>query len=99
MFRLRIPVITFFFINYRPIGKGSNLENRYKNLFELTVRMTTTQKNMRPNCEEILSEKDFWSLDLSELKSDYEFNSMKMKFSGDVFHSHFIEVKSRSRLK
>ncbi len=97
MFRLQIPVITFFFINYRPIGKGSNLENRYKNLFELTVRMTTTQKNMRPNCEEILSEKDFWSLDLSELKSDYEFNSMK--FSDDVFHSHFIEVKSRSRLE
>jgi hypothetical protein len=57
--------------------------------------MTATQKNIRPNCKEILSEKDFWSLGLSELKSDYEFNSMKMKFSDHVFHLHFIEVKSR----
>jgi hypothetical protein len=61
--------------------------------------MTATQKILRPNCEEILSEKDFWSLDLSELKSDYEFNSMKMKYSDNVFHSRFIEVKSRSRLE
>jgi hypothetical protein len=61
--------------------------------------MTATQKNTRPNCEEILTEKGFWSLDLSELKSDYEFNSIKTKFSGGVFHSHFIEVKSRSRLQ
>ncbi len=77
MFKLRISVITFFFFNYRPIGKGSNLENKYKNLFGLTVRMTAPQKIIRSNCEEILFEKDFWSLGLSELKSDYEFNSIQ----------------------
>jgi len=95
MFRLQIPFLIFF-LNYRPIGEGSNLENKYKNLFGLTVRMTATEKNKRPNCEEILKEKDFWSLDLSDLKSDYEFNSKKMKYSDNVFHSHFVEVKSRS---
>jgi hypothetical protein len=57
--------------------------------------MTATQKILRPYCEEILSEKDFWSLDLSELEIDYEFNSMKMKYSDDVFHSRFIEIKSK----
>jgi hypothetical protein len=95
MFRLQIPVLIFF-LNYRPIGEGSNLENKYEKLFGLTVRMTATQKKFRPNCEEILSEKDFWSLDLSDLKSDYESNSKKMEYSDDVFHSRFIEVKSRS---
>ncbi len=95
MFRLQIPLLIFF-LNCRPIGKGSNLEKKYEKLFGLTVRMTATQKIVRPNCEEILSEKDFWSLDLSDLESDYEFNSEKMKYVDNVFHSRFIEVKSRS---
>jgi hypothetical protein len=87
MFRLRIRVlILFLFINYRPIGEGSKLGNKYSKLFELTDRMVAPQKNKRPNCEEILSEKDFWSLYLSDLKSDYESNSKKMKYCDDVFH-------------
>jgi hypothetical protein len=99
LFRLRKLVITYFLVNYRPIGEGSYLENEYKNLFGLAVRMTATQKNTRPNCKKILSEKDFWSLDLSQLKRNYEINPMKMKFSDHVFLSHFIEVKSRSHLQ
>ncbi len=98
MFRLQIPFLIFF-LNYRPIGENSNLKNKYKKLFRLTVRMTATQKIIRPNCEEILSEKDFWSLDLSDLKNKYKFNSKKMKYCDDVFHSRFIEVKSRSGLE
>ncbi len=61
--------------------------------------MTSTQKILRPNCDEIWSEKDFWSLDLSDLKIDYEFNSKEMKYCDNVFHSRFIEVKSRSDLE
>jgi hypothetical protein len=96
MSRLRIRVLIFFFINYRPIGEGSQLENKYEKLFELSERMTAIRINLRPNCEQILSEKDFWSLDLSYLKSDCESNSKKMEYFDDVFHSRFIEVKSRS---
>jgi serine/threonine protein kinase len=88
-----------FFINYRPIGKGSQLENKYEKLFELSERMTASRVNIRPNCEKILSEKDFWSLDLSDLKIDYEPNSKKMKYCDNLFHSRFIEVKSRSGLE
>jgi len=89
----------FFLINYRPIGEGYKLGNKYSKLLELTDRMVAPQKNKRPNCEDILSEKDLWSLDLSDLKSEYEFNSKKMKYSDDVFHSRFIKVKSRSDIE
>ncbi|HEY6437665.1 MAG TPA: hypothetical protein VIY47_13820 [Ignavibacteriaceae bacterium] len=65
----------------------------------MTDRMVAPQKNKRPNCEEILAEKDFWSLDLSDLKSEYEFNSKKMKYCDNVFHSRFIEMKSRPSLE
>jgi hypothetical protein len=58
--------------------------------------MIAPQKILRPNCENILSEKDLWSLDLSTLKSNYKVKPKKMKYSNEVFHSHFVEMKSRS---
>jgi serine/threonine protein kinase len=83
-----------FFSNHRPIGERSKLANKYSKLFELTERMVAPQKNKRPNCDEILLNKDFWSFSLSQLKNDDEFKSKEMVFSDDIFHSHFIRVKS-----
>jgi hypothetical protein len=60
--------------------------------------MTTPQKNKRPNCEEILKDRNLWALSLSSLESDTEFQSKRMKYSEDIFHLHFIEMKSRMRL-
>ncbi len=73
---------------------GSKLENKYSKLFELTERMVSPQKNKRPNCEEMLLNNDVWSFSLSELKNDGDFKSKEMVFSDDIFHSHFIQVKS-----
>jgi hypothetical protein len=56
--------------------------------------MNNIKKNERPNCDEILSNKRFWSLSLSELQNDREFKSKEIVFS-DVFLSHFIEIKSK----
>jgi hypothetical protein len=56
--------------------------------------MVAPQKNKRPNCDEILLNKDFWSFSLSELKNEDDFKSKEMVFSDDIFHSHFIRVKS-----
>jgi hypothetical protein len=83
-----------FFSNHRPIGEGSKLENKYSKLFELTELMFSSQKNKRPNCEEILSNKHFWAFSLSELKNDDDFRSKELLFSDHIFHSHFIRVKS-----
>jgi hypothetical protein len=60
--------------------------------------MTATQKNKRPNCEEILKN-HFWSLNLNELQNDSEFKSKEMQFSDNSFHSNFIEIKSKMSLK
>jgi hypothetical protein len=56
--------------------------------------MTNIQKNKRPNCDEILLNKRFWSLSLSELQNDRELKSKEMVFSNDIFHSYFIKMKS-----
>ncbi len=52
-------------------------------------------KNRRPNCEEILSERVFWGLSLTELKSNenYEIRSD----SSDKFYLRFIDIKSKSK--
>jgi hypothetical protein len=56
--------------------------------------MTATQKKKRPNCDEILFEKNLWSLNLTELQNDREFKSKEMQFSDNIFYSHFIKMKS-----
>ncbi len=80
-------------MNFRPIGEGSKLENQYLNLFELSERMTSSLKNKRPNCGEILLQKHLWSLNLTELQNDSEFKSKEMQFSDNIFHSNFIKMK------
>jgi len=85
-------------MDFRSIGEGSKLEDKYSNLFELTERMTTTQIKKRPNCDEILLQKHLWSLNLTELQNDREFKSNEMVFSDDIFHSHFIKMKSKMSL-
>jgi hypothetical protein len=63
--------------------------------------MTSSQKYKRPDCEEILKDKNLWALSLSALESDTEFQPKKMKYSEDsenIFHLRFIERKSRMRL-
>ncbi len=75
---------------------GSKLEKEYSYLFGLIVRMNALQKNTRPTCEQVLLEKEFWSLSLTDLKNNNEFKSGKMEYSDKVFHSHFIDIKSRS---
>jgi hypothetical protein len=64
-------------------------------LFEFSERMTSSQKNKRPNCEEILRDKNLWALSLSALESNTDFQSKRMKYSEDIFHLNFIEMKSR----
>jgi serine/threonine protein kinase len=88
----------FIIFMFRPIGEGSKLEKEYSSLIRLTVKMIAPQKNSRPNCEKILLEKSSWALDLSDLKNNYEFKWKKMKYSDDVFHSHFIEIKSKTAI-
>ncbi len=60
--------------------------------------MTSSRKNKRPNCDEILVQKHLWSLNLTELKNDSEFKINEMIFSDHIFHSHFIKTKSKMSL-
>ncbi len=84
--------------NYRTIGNGSELKEKYLRLFELCEKMTSSQKYKRPDCEEILKDKNLWALSLSALESNTDFQSKRMKYSEDIFYLHFIEMKSRMRL-
>jgi serine/threonine protein kinase len=90
-------IISYLLLNFRSIGEGSKLEDKYLNLFELAEQMTSSLKKRRPNCDELLLKKNLWSLNLTELQNDSEFKSKKMQFS-DIFHSYFIKMKSKMSL-
>ncbi len=74
---------------------GSKLEKEYSNLLELSEKMTASQKSKRLNCDEILLEKDLWSLNLFSPENESEIKPKKMKYSDDVFHQYFVQIKSR----
>ncbi len=38
-------------------------------------------------------DKNLWALSLSALESDTDFHSKRIKYSEDIFHLHFIEIK------
>ncbi len=81
--------------NFRPIGENTGLESKYLKLFEWTAKMLSYVKNLRPNCEEIFSERVSWGLSLTELKNNgnYEIRSD----SSDKFYLRFIDMKSKSK--
>jgi serine/threonine protein kinase len=87
-------IISYHLLNFRSIGEGSKLEDKYLNLFELAKQMTSSLKKRRPNCDELMLKKNLWTLSLYELQNDSEFKSKKMQFSDNSFHSHFVKMKS-----
>jgi serine/threonine protein kinase len=91
-------IISYLLLNFRSIGEGSKLEDKYLNLFELAEQMTSSLKKRRPNCDELLLKKNLWSLCLYELQNDSEFKSKEMQFSDNIFYSHFIKIKSEMSL-
>jgi len=74
------------------------LNNKLSKLFELTKEMLDLQKNNRPNCEQILNEKQFWSLSLNEIKDQNELLNrfLKDKDFEENFSVFFVEKKLNS---
>ncbi len=74
------------------------LNNKLSKLFELTKEMLDLQKNNRPNCEQILNEKQFWSLSLNEIKDQNELLNrfLKDKNFEENFSVFFVEKKLNS---
>jgi serine/threonine protein kinase len=63
------------------------LKTSLKNLIELKERMLFLDKNRRPNCEEILNEKEKWSLNL------YLVRENTRQLNKESFEYRFIETK------
>jgi hypothetical protein len=49
----------------------------------------------RPNCDEMLAEKNLWALDFNELKTVFERELIKLKHSKKIFCNNFIAVKTK----
>jgi len=79
---------------FSPIGEDTELQAKYKNLFELIDNMTANRINKRPKCEKILSERHLWSLNLSDLMKEKakEIKSMEIQIE-ENFHLYFIQTK------
>jgi hypothetical protein len=55
--------------------------------------MLSTQKNIRPNCDQILCERNSWALSLKELEKDSEFEFKRKESLEENFHLYFIRMK------
>ncbi len=97
MNNLYFDVILYF---YRPLKLENEklLNNKLSKLFELTKEMLDLQKNNRPNCEQILNEKQFWSLSLNEIKDENELLNrfLKDKDFEKNFSLFFVKKKLNS---
>jgi len=80
---------------FSPTGHHSELETKYSNLFKLTERLTSPLKNKRPNCEQILEERNLWALSSTELmrNKDFKIPSENIEKIEDSFHLFFIKTK------
>jgi len=54
----------------------SLLMSKYKTLRDLYERMTSNLPNRRPNCEEILEDKQLWDLNKNEFDAKQEFDNI-----------------------
>jgi serine/threonine protein kinase len=72
----------------------SMLEMKFSSLEELCSRMISTQKQLRPSCDEILSEKESWSLNSIEIRESAlkQFKSLPKQ----SFLYLFIKTKGKS---
>ncbi len=66
---------------------------KYLEVFDLSERMTYTQKHKRPNCDEMFAKKEFWALSFSEYEEVTDFLPKRTKFSEAVFHLFFVQIK------
>ncbi len=74
--------------------KGSLICDKYEKIFELINRMTEMKSESKPNCEEILAEKSFWALSLSELTKENEIKMINENIKiEECFHLFFIQTK------
>jgi hypothetical protein len=44
------------------------LKNKYKNIIQCIQDMLSANKNLRPDCEQLLNNKSLWALDMNQMK-------------------------------
>ncbi len=64
----------------------------------MKVRMSSLDKNSRPNCQQVLAEESEWYLSLNDLTDDKKFKEIISRRVGtdsmdQCFHHFFIEQK------
>jgi hypothetical protein len=81
------------------ISENPILNKKFENLYKLVERMTSTQKNQRPNSIDIMNERFDWALCLNELPDKNLFEVGEETQSEDSFCLQFIRVKSRAKIR
>jgi hypothetical protein len=49
---------------------NSLLENKYKTIIKAIIDMMSNIKTTRPSCDQLLNDKNLWSLEISGIKND-----------------------------
>jgi len=49
---------------------NSLLENKYKTIIKAIIDMMSNKKTTRPSCDQLLNDKNLWSLEISDIEND-----------------------------
>ncbi len=66
---------------------NSLLKNKYNNIIQCIQDMVSSNKNSRPDCQQLLNSKSLWALDMNELKEVI----INEELSGITITEHSIE--------
>jgi methyltransferase-like protein len=80
--------------------KDSNLRDKYRCLLRIFNEMMSIKKEFRPDCDEILSTNDSWSLNLKDIYKDViaiaiKMNQTELNSFRQKFYVSFIEKKMK----
>ncbi len=78
---------------------NSLLDEKYNNVTKSICDMMSVMKNMRPTCEQLLSNKSLWALSMSDIQNNLIFETIKNQSISESlmksnFFNYFIKMKS-----
>ncbi len=73
--------------------ENNDLKSKYLKITGFIIKMMSAQKFLRPECEDLLFEKNLWTMSIDELKKFIIKDNNQDNLVNETFHQKFIKTK------
>ncbi len=73
--------------------ENTDLKSKYLKITGFIIKMMSAQKFLRPDCGDLLLEKNFWTMSIDELKKFIVKDNYRDNLVNETFHQKFIKTK------